>query len=175
MIIKRQILSLVLFLVFLFAGWIEEGKPQSLSALKLESSAEPIRIQADQITYDQHQDTYTAEGKVEIFQGDQKLTADRVTLNSKTSEIEATGKVILVKGEDVLRSEKMTLNLDTNRGIIIRGSLFLKKQHFYLRGEEIERIGEETYRVRKGTLTSCDGDWPAWRLTSQEMVVTLQE
>jgi LPS-assembly protein len=175
MIIKRRILSLLPFLVFLLIGSAEEGKAEPLAALKLEPSAEAIRIQADQITYDQKEDTYAAEGKVEIFQGDQKITADRVTLKNRTSEVEATGKVILVKGEDVLRSEKMKLNLETNRGIIVRGALFLKKQHMYIRGEEIERIGEETYRIRKGNLTSCDGDWPAWRFTTREMVVTLEE
>jgi len=141
----------------------------------LESSREPVRIQADHITYDRNEDTYTAEGKVEIFQDNRKLTADRVTLNGKTQEAEASGNVILVQGEDVLRSQRMTVNLETNLGIIVRGTLFLKKQNFYIRGEEIERIGEETYRIRKGSFTTCNGDWPAWRFTGREIVVTLEE
>ena len=170
-----RILGLISFLFFHLSGLPAEAQTQQVPLLKFESGETPIRIQADHITYDRNEDAYSAEGKVEIFQGNRKLTADRVSLNGKTHEAEAAGNVILVQGDDVLRSQKMKVNLDTNLGIIIRGTLFLKKQHFYLRGEEIERIGEETYRIRKGSFTSCDGDWPAWRFTSREIIVTLEE
>ena len=163
------------YLASLFPGFAAESRGQQIPILKFESVREPIRLQADQVSYDQKEDAYAAEGKVEIFQGDRKLSADRVTLSGKTNEVEASGNVVLVQGEDVLRSERIKIDLDTSLGIIVRGTLFLKKQHFYLRGEEIERIGEETYRVRKGSLTTCDGDWPAWRFTSREVVVTLED
>ncbi len=166
---------LLFSLAFLLTGPATESWGQQISVLKFDSIQEPVRIQADQVSYDHKEDSYTAEGKVEIFQGDRKISADRVSLNGKTNEVEASGNVVLVQGEDVLRSERVKINLDTSLGIIVRGTLFLKKQHFYLRGEEIERIGEETYRIRKGSLTTCDGDWPAWRFTSREVVVTLEE
>ena len=163
------------FLVLLLTGFAADSEGQQVQVLKFDSVREPVRIQANEVSYDHKEEVYTAEGKVEIFQGDRKLSADRVTLSGKSNEVEATGNVILVQGEDVLRSERMKINLDTSLGIIVRGTLFLKKQHFYLRGEEIERIGEETFRIRKGSLTTCDGDWPAWRFTSREVVVTLEE
>jgi LPS-assembly protein len=157
------------------AGFAAESRGEPVQALKFETIQEPVRIQADEVVYDHKDDSYTAKGKVEIFQGGRKLSADRVVLNGKTNEVEASGGVILVQGDDVLKSERIKIDLDTSRGVIVRGTLFLKKQHFYLRGEEIERIGEETYRIRKGSLTTCDGDWPAWRFTSREVVVTLEE
>ncbi|MBP1713962.1 MAG: lptD [Deltaproteobacteria bacterium] len=163
------------FLALLLTGFAADSDGQQVQVLKFDSVREPVRIQANEVSYDHKEEVYTAEGKVEIFQGDRKLSADRVTLSGKSNEVEATGNVILVQGEDVLRSERMKINLDTSLGIIVRGTLFLKKQHFYLRGEEIERIGEETFRIRKGSLTTCDGDWPAWRFTSREVVVTLEE
>lgn len=143
--------------------------------MKFEASAEPIRLRADYISYDKAENSYVAEGNVEIWQGDRKLTADRVYLNADTNEAEATGNVVLVQGEDFLRSQKMKIDLDTSLGIIFRGTLFLKKQNFYIRGEEIERVGEDTYRVRRGSFTTCNGDWPAWRFTAQETLVTLEE
>jgi len=143
--------------------------------MKYESSREPVRLQADSVTYDRGENTYLAEGKVEMWQGDRKLTADRVVLNAETQEAEATGKVILVQGDDVLRSERMKIDLDTSLGIVVKGTLFLKKQNYYLRGEEIERVGEDTYRVREGSFTTCDGDWPAWRFTGREALITLEE
>jgi len=169
------LLLLPFFLAFLLLGFPADGEAQKIPALKFDSVREPVRIQANEITYDHQEELYTAEGKVDVFQADRKLSADRVTLSGKRNEVEAVGNVILVQGEDVLRSERIRINLDTSLGIIVRGTLFLKKQHLYLHGEEIERVGEETYRIRKGKLTTCDGDWPAWRFTSREILVTVEE
>jgi LPS-assembly protein len=160
-------------LLFLFLP--SSGFSQSSPLMKYEYTREPIRVRADSITYEDSSKTYLAEGKVEIWQGDRKLTADRVVLNSETQEAEATGDVLLVQGEDFLRSKRMKIGLDTNLGIVIQGTLFLKKQNYYLRGEEIERVGENTYRIRGGTFTTCNGDWPAWRFTGDEALITLEE
>jgi LPS-assembly protein len=116
-----------------------------------------------------------AEGRVEIWQGRQRLTADRVVVNATTNEAEATGNVTLVQGEDTLKSERMAVDLNTNLGIVVEGTLFLKNQNYHLRGEEIERVGENTYRVKRGSFTTCDGDWPAWRFTGDEALIALEE
>jgi LPS-assembly protein len=144
-------------------------------AMNWEVSGKPIRLQADRISYDKAGNTYVAEGNVEIWQGNRKLTADRVTLDADTNEAQATGNVLLVQGNDFLRSDRVKIDLDTSLGIIFRGTLFLKRENFYIRGEEIERVGEDTYRVRRGSFTTCNGDWPAWRFTAQESLVTLEE
>ena len=143
--------------------------------MKYDYTREPIQIRADSVIYDDSTKTYVAEGKAEVWQADRKLTADRVTLNSETQEAEATGNVLLVQGADFLRSERMKIALDTNLGIVIHGTLFLKRQNYYLRGEEIERLGESTYRIKGGTFTTCNGDWPAWRFSGNEALVVLEE
>jgi LPS-assembly protein len=162
-------------LFFLFFAFLPQADAQVSFLEKLEALHGPIRVQADHVAYDKTEDSYVAEGKVEVWEGNRKLAADRVFLNARTSEAEATGNVILVQEEDVLHSESMKINLETNLGIIIQGSLFLKKQNFYLRGEELERVGEDTYRVRGGSFTTCEGDRPAWRFTGRETLVTLEE
>jgi LPS-assembly protein len=164
---------------FIFFSFLLLLSPIAISqvgpAIKIEASREPVRLRAEHISYDKAEDSYVAEGNVEIWQGDRKLTANRVWVNARTNEAEATGNVVLVQGEDVLRSEKMQIDLDTSLGIILQGTLFLKKQNFYLRGEEIERVGEDTYRILGGSFTTCNGDWPAWRFTGREALVTLEE
>jgi len=167
------LISSILFsLLFSISG---RALSQVSPPFKFEGESEPIRLRADRISYDKAENLYVAEGNVEIWQGDRKLTADRVYLNARTNEAEATGNVVLVQGEDFLSSERMKINLDTSLGIILRGTLFLKKEHYYLRGEEIERVGEDTYRIRGGSFTTCDGDPPAWRFTGEEAFVTLEE
>ncbi len=145
------------------------------SLMKYENTREPVRISAASITYDDTTKTYLAEGKVEIWQGNRKLTADRVTFNSETQEAQARGNVVLLQGNDFLRGEEMKIDLDTSLGIVVRGTLFLKAQNYYLRGEEIERLGENTYRIREGSFTTCNGDLPAWRFTGKETLVVLEE
>jgi LPS-assembly protein len=162
-------------LVLFFLIFPSRGFAQAPSIMKSEPTREPIRIQADSTTYDDTTRTYLAEGKVEIWQADSKLTADRVILNSETQEAEATGNAVLVRGNDFLRGERMKVALDTNLGIVIHGTLFLKRQNYYLRGEEIERVGENTYRIREATFTTCNGDWPAWRFAGKDSLVVLEE
>jgi LPS-assembly protein len=171
---RRLFLTFSFFFSFLFL-FSPVALAQISSPLQVKNPGEPVRMRADHISYDQAENTYLAEGKVEVLQGDRKLTADRVSLNAGTSEAEATGNVVLVQAGDVLQSQQMKIDLDTNRGIVLKGTLFLKQQHFYLRGEEIERVGENTYRVREGNFTTCDGDSPAWRFTGKETLVTLGE
>lgn len=151
------------------------GFPQLTSIGKYEMGTGPVRLRADQMSYDREANLYEAEGRVEIWQGDRKLTADRVQIQAAAHLAEATGNVILVQGEDVLRAEKMIIDLDSSLGLILEGTLFLKKQNLYLRGEEIERIGENTYRIKGGSFTTCDGAWPAWRFTGNEALITIEE
>ncbi len=171
---RKYIPAIPIFFALLFSfspGVLAQGLP----AIKQEDLREPVRVRADHIAYDKADDSYVAEGNVEIQQGNRKLTADFVSLKASTNEAQAKGNVVLVEGEDVLRSKEIKIDLGTNRGIILQGSLFLKKQNFTIRGEEIERQGEETYRVRKGSFTTCEGDWPAWRFTGRDTLVTLEE
>ena len=171
---RRLFLTFSFFFSFLFF-LSPIALAQIISPLQVKTPGEPIRMRADHISYDKTENTYLAEGKVEIWQGDRKLTADRVSLNADTNEAEATGNVVLAQAGDVLQSQQMKIDLDTNRGIVLKGTLFLKQQHLYLRGEEIERVGEDTYRVREGNFTICDGDSPAWRFTGRETLVTIGE
>jgi len=162
-------------LAFLLLTLLSDGHSQVAPLMKYEPSREPWRVRADSISFDHATQTYIAEGRVEISQGNRRLTADRVVVNAETNVAEATGKATLVQGDDSIRAEKMEIDLDTSLGIIFHGTLFLKKQNYYLRGEEIERVGEDTYRVRRGSFTTCDGDWPAWRFTGGEALITLEE
>ena len=124
---RRFFLASFIFFSFLLV-FSPRAIPQVGLPIKIEASREPVRLQAGHISYDKAEDSYVAEGNVEIWQGDRKLTANRVFVNARTNEAEATGNVVLVQGEDVLRSERMQIDLDTSLGIILQGTLFLKRQ-----------------------------------------------
>jgi LPS-assembly protein len=114
----------------------------------------PIMVSADMLSYDRENKIYTAEGSVEITRGPMVLRADRVSMNGVTKEAEATGHVYYFNGAE--------------------GMIFYADKHFYITGDELEKLGEKTYRVRNGSLTSCDGEIPAWKITGRRSEVTLE-
>ena len=168
---ELRVFLISVFLLLLPLSW---GFTQVPPGMNFEMGTGPIRIRADRMSYDRERDLYEAEGRVEIWQEDRKFTADRVLYWRAAHLAEAIGNVTLVQGPDVLRADRMVIDLDRALGVIIEGTLFLKQQNFYIHGEEIERVGENTYRVKRGSFTTCDGSWPAWRFTGEEALITIE-
>lgn len=134
----------------------------------------PILVSADMLSYDRENTVYTAEGNVEITRGAMVLKADKVTMNGVTKEAEATGNVYFFNGTDEIKADRFALNIDTQTGIVYKGMIFYADRHLYITGDELEKLGEKTYRIRGASLTSCDGDVPAWKITGKRTEVTLE-
>jgi LPS-assembly protein len=135
---------------------------------------EPVDIEADELVYEQESQLYHAHGQVEVTRGDFSLKADHVQLQMATRDVTAWGNVILREGEDVVECERLEVNLNSRLGRIYRAKLFLKEQNFHITGQEVEKLGENQYRVRKGSFTTCDGERPPWNFTVKELDVTLE-
>ena len=106
-------------------------------------------------------DLLVATGNVEITQGATRLLADRVELNRDTGEVVAQGKVVFFDGQDRLVGNRVDYNLKTGTGIVYNGSTSTAP-YYHLSGEQMERVGEGVYEVRRGTFTTCEGDDPIW-------------
>ena len=134
----------------------------------------PWQISADKVAYDAPATTYRAAGRVVIEKEATRLLADQVAFNHKAMTADAVGHVVLTVGDDLLTGERLELNLEQETGVVHGGSLFLKQNHFYIRGERIEKTGPDAYRVEGGSFTSCDGDRPDWSITSRTLKVTVE-
>jgi LPS-assembly protein len=66
------------------------------------------------------------------------------------------------------------VNLDTKRGTVYDGNLFLSRKNFHITGNKAEKIGEEQYRIYDATLTSCDADVPPWKFGAKELDVRVE-
>jgi len=135
---------------------------------------EPWHITADTISYDDPTRRYVADGSVRISKGGVRLTADHVRFDHRTMDAAASGHVVLVSGKDVLIGESIAINLQDQVGTVIQGTVFLEENHFYIRGDKIEKLGENTYAAERATLSSCDGQAPAWKITGRKLDVTLE-
>jgi LPS-assembly protein len=131
----------------------------------------PWRLEADEINYDQSSDEYSARGNVLIYKGNIKLLADFVRFDHQNMKAYAEGNVILTNGEDILRGTSMEMDLENQIGSVKNGYLFLKENNFHLTGKLIKKVGQKTYTIDEATLTTCDGDKPAWKITGKKVKI----
>ncbi|PKN07324.1 MAG: hypothetical protein CVU72_03260, partial [Deltaproteobacteria bacterium HGW-Deltaproteobacteria-7] len=86
----------------------------------------------------------------------------------------AEGSALLKMNKDTLQGDKMVVNVEDNTGVAYNSKAFYALNHFYIRGERIEKTGENTYFIEKPVATTCDGDNPAWEIAGSSMKVTLE-
>jgi len=145
----------------------------TLGAFETEFRGGPVTIDADSIAYDGDEDAYHAAGKVLITFSGGDLKADDVTLNRATNQALAVGHVLLRSGPDIIEGEKVSFNIVSRTGTVEDGKMFIAQNHYFIKGERIEKKSGETYRLENGTVTTCDGDAPDWRLAGKEIEVTI--
>lgn len=161
--------KLLLFLVaMLFSAFGAAAQETSQ-----ESSKGPVEIEADTLTYDRQTDSYSAAGNVIIKFSGMTLTADFASFQPAANNAVAEGHVVMKTQLDTIRGDKINVNTVTKEGVVYRGSMFIAKNHFYLKGDRIEKEGEATYRIEEATATTCDGPSPDWRLKARRIDVTI--
>jgi LPS-assembly protein len=131
-------------------------------------------IFADTISFDPQTGRYRAAGNVEIIQGVKKLTADLVILDNKKNIAEASGNVTLVSGNDTMSGSRLEMDMNKGTGTLYEGFVFIRENHFRIRGRRIEKTGEASYRIQEARLTTCDGENPDWQITGGNVDVTIE-
>jgi LPS-assembly protein len=164
---------IVLFISIL--GWATVGLAQeNLFSQGAGSDKAAWDIEARELTYDKDTDVYTAEGEVVIKRGARVLKCDFARLDRQTMIAVARGNVVYTSEGDELRGEQLTIDLKLQSGELEKGRMFLKKNNYHVTGDRIMKTGEATYRILGGTITSCDGADPPWKITAREFEVTME-
>ncbi|WP_291462501.1 LPS assembly protein LptD [Desulfobacula sp.] len=126
------------------------------------------------MTFDNKKNLYIAENDVVITGGKTRLEADYVEFSNKTKDAFAQGNVLLIAGEDSISCNAMNINLTSQIGTINKGTIFIQKNNFYINGEIIRKTGKFTYSAQKGSITSCTGDSPDWKISGKNIKVTVE-
>jgi LPS-assembly protein len=150
----------------------EETTEADLSIIGKDSNT-PWHISADEIHYEQTTDHYIGMGNVIIAKKQRRLTADIVRFDHRNMKVYALGHVVMTIGRDTLIAGRLEMDLNTETGTAYNGTLFLYENHFYVKGDVIHKTGKDSYATDRGTITACDGDRPAWKLTGRRMKVTI--
>ncbi|MFP3867308.1 MAG: LPS-assembly protein LptD [Desulfobacteraceae bacterium] len=169
---KRLIwlLGPVLILLAVCPGWSQE-----IALFKGEQlEGGPWTIKADRITYDTDTRTYEAHGRVEIRQGNRRITADHIRVNEATKIASVQGRVVMVLEEDILTGRVGNFNLATRCGEMQDARLFLKQNHFHVDSILIRKTGDQSYYAERCVVTTCDADRPAWSFYARELDVVME-
>lgn len=136
--------------------------------------AGPWRVTADRLEQYRDSERYLAVGNVTIARGGIRLNADRVVFDRGAMTAEAEGHVMVTSGDDVMTGERLEMDLAAETGTLYQGRLFLAENHFYIRGDRLEKTGPESYRGESVRLTTCDGDDPDWQIQGRRLEVTVE-
>lgn len=136
---------------------------------------EAVVLHADNLTHEQSDNTYRAIGNVHLEWDGMKLVADRAFLKQTENTAEAEGSIVLTTDGDRLTADRMVLDLESRKGKIENGYLFMEKGNFHLWGDRMEKTGEEDYHIEKGVFTLCDGETPSWKFSASSVQVSLGE
>jgi LPS-assembly protein len=136
-------------------------------------SKEPVTIQADSLRYDRKTDTYFAEGNVKISQKEYTLTSEKATLNEETGDAVATGKARLVSPDNVVFADVIKVNFNTKLGVIEQGNIFVKNGNYRIKGNPLEKVGNQEYIITSGGFTTCSAANPFWYMKAKSMDVRM--
>ena len=136
-------------------------------------SKEPVTIQADSLRYDRKTNTYFADGNVKISQKDYTLTSLKATLNEETGDAEAMGKARLVSPDNVIFGEVIKVNFNTKLGVIEQGNIFVKNGNYRIKGNPLEKVGDQEYVITGGGFTTCDAENPFWYMRAKSLDVRM--
>jgi len=134
----------------------------------------PWHISADELEYNQEAKEYIAKGNVTITKGNRKLTADIIRFDHKTMTAVAEGNVTMTSGDDVMTGNRIEIDLKKETGTLFDGSIFIKENHFYIKGDKIQKVGKDEYTAHKAVVSTCDGDNPAWKIIGKNVKVTVE-
>ena len=113
-------------------------------------------------------------GDVILKKGIHTLYTDEALFNKRAETAELSGNFLVETGEDTLSGESGSFDFKKNTGIFNNAKLFWKENNVYINSGRIEKYGDDSFLVKNFEFTTCDGDDPAWRITGEELDVTVE-
>ena len=118
-------------------------------------------------------------GKTKTTQKDIVLTAPKVELDQATNivtaynETDSTGYVItrarFEQGANQFESDEIKFNFKTQQGFT--KNTFTKQDDFFVQGETVKKINENTLFIKQGRFTTCNLDEPHFDFFAKRMKV----
>ncbi len=147
------------------------GPPKATSAEPL-----PVFINADRLEGVADKQS-TAEGNAEVRKGNISIKADTLKYYNENEDIDARGNVRLDRAGDVLTGPALKYRMKDATGVFDKPDYSLAPRAIqnqipisgHGRAESIEFFGEDQYRIREGTFTTCEPGSDDWYVEAREL------
>jgi len=147
------------------------GLHSSLNAQFFELSAPEIRLWADHIAVNRN--IIEARGDVYIRQAQYSIFAGYIHIDLNTKEIIAERSVLAQFKKAFLSGNRLQFNIDAQTGMIHQGTLYYEPGPLYIKGNIIEKTGDQTYDIDSMQVTGCDICDPDWAISGHDVHVTI--
>lgn len=141
----------------------------------------PMLLEADEVIYNEDEDTVTAVGKVQIYYGATSLQARKVIYNRKTERVFAEGDVRIVdETGNVVTAESADVTRSFAEGFI-KSVRIDTVQRTRITAESATRRDDNVTEVNKATYTACvkcrqtPERPPTWQIKAAKVVQNQQE
>lgn len=128
---------------------------------------------ADRVVGDYTSEYVEAFGNCTLALGKDQLRADFARYYQNTGWVFLKGNLRAHWGGDFLQADEGEFDLNNMTGWLKNGKLFMAKPHVYVEAEHVAKTSGDTYSFKNAKVTSCDGEKPAWSVTSEEGDVEL--
>jgi LPS-assembly protein len=136
-------------------------------------------ITADRLTRHHRPEVYVAEGDVVLTRREEDgeplvLEADWMRYDVDPAVVEAKGNITLHAPDLTIEAAETQLSLDARTATLKESTIMVPMEEYtlYITGRVIEKTGELTYRVERGSISSCppreDSSRP-WIIKSREV------
>ena len=114
------------------------------------------KIEARRFIYYSRSEVYIAEGDVVIKGEETTIICPRVRYEARLKRFIIWGPLKIISDGDWLEGSYAWLDLETSRGEIQNGHLFLSKDHVHVVADKMKRLGTDAYEAEKAVVTTCD-------------------
>lgn len=136
----------------------------------------PMLLQADEMIYDNQNNTVIARGNVEIYYNNYTLLADQVTYDQSANTLAAEGNV-RIKDPDgsIIKADRITLTDDFRDGFL-RSLQIVTEDESRIAAARAIREGGETTVFERGVFTACKpceedpSKPPTWRIKAYRVI-----
>ena len=132
----------------------------------------PIDFSADMVINDEKQSLITASGNVELLYDGMKLQTDNLSYNQKTDIITAKGNVKLyatdgsvIYSDEINLSEKMSVGEMQNIKVILKDESRIFAKSFYKKNNQTKSLRQATYTP----CNMCANKKPLWSISARKI------
>lgn len=149
-----------------------------LSAAQTADPAPPAVLIADRVSVTED-GRLIAEGSVEAYQGNQRLTARRIVYDRRTESLQIDGPIRLQDGDSItILAEAAQLERDLTDGLLL-GARMVMDQNMQLAAVQMTRSGGRFTQLYRTSVTSCrvcaEGEAPLWQIRARRVIHDSEE